>query len=104
MSRVSDCVISMQRRLKVTRDRCSLVLCVVGDNWHRRNDYGEHVYQHLRENDFTMEKQRYELYLSLLFIYLSIYILKDKSSAPSNVKIHINSSSGRILFKFSQKM
>ena len=31
-------------------------------------------------------------------------ILKDKSSAPSKVKIHIKSSSGWIIFKFSHKM
>ena len=32
------------------------------------------------------------------------YILKDKNSAPSKVKIHINSSSGWILIKFSHKI
>ena len=31
-------------------------------------------------------------------------ILKDKSSAPSKVKIHINSSSWWILIKFSHKI
>ena len=32
------------------------------------------------------------------------YILKDKSSAPSKVKNHINSSSGWILIIFSHKI